>query len=84
MEIEVRMVATYQIPLKLRLFVPHRAYVLLRASVNVRILNVNGCGLLHCLEGCGHDVGAHFEWFQPIHAAVHPVSSLWNGGAFEA
>jgi len=78
------MVATYQIPLKLRLFVPRRAYVLLRASVNVRIVNVNGCALRHGLEDCGHDVGVHFESFQPIHAPVYPMSSLWNGGAFEA
>lgn len=84
MEIGVRMVATYQIPLKLRLFVPRRAYVLLRASVNVQILNVNGCGLLHGLEGCGHDVGAHFERFQPIHGLFHPMASLWSGGVFEA
>lgn len=78
------MVATYRIPLKLRLSVPHRAYVLLRASVNVRILNVNDCALRHGLEGCDHDVGAHFESFQPIQAPVHLMSSLWNVGEFEA
>jgi hypothetical protein len=77
------MVTTYQIPLKLRLFVPRRVYALLRASVNVRILNVNGCVFRHGLEDCGHD-GVHFESFQPVHALVYPMSSLWNGGAFEA
>jgi len=80
MEVGVKIVVTYQIPLKLRLFVLHRAYVPLHASVNDRILNVNGC-VLRGLEGRDPYVGAPFESFQPIHALLHPMSSPWNGGA---
>jgi len=80
MEVGVKIVVTYQILPKLRLFVLHRAYVPFHASVNVRILNANDC-VLRGLEGRGPDVGAPFESFQPIHVLFHPMSSLWNGGA---
>lgn len=81
-------VATYQIPSMLRLFVLHRAYVPLRVSVNVRILNVNDCApSLQDLYGCGrdYDAGVHLESFRRAPAPpVHPVSSLWNGALLEA